>query len=141
MLTTPKAEKTRTIIVPGLVAVELRRHLRDHHGDGLLFRGSRGALLRRDTFYDSAWKPALKAAGLDEDRFVFHSLRHFCASTLLAEGAPLTAVAGHLGDTVETVSRTYVHWLRDDRDVPAEVLDRVLTLAAESAEHDELSTG
>src|SRR5215207_5022994 len=26
---------------------------------------------------------------------------------------------GHLGDTVETVSRTYVHWLRDDRDIPA----------------------
>ena len=46
--------------------------------------------------------------------------------TLLAEGAPITAVAGHLGDTVETVSRTYVHWLRDDRDVPLAVLDRVL---------------
>ena len=57
---------------------------------------------------------------------MFHALRHFCASSLLAEGAPLTAVAGHLGDTVETVSRTYVHWLRDDRDVPAHVLDRVL---------------
>ena len=35
---------------------------------------------------------------------MFHSCRHWCASTLLAEGAPLTAVAGHLGDTVETVS-------------------------------------
>jgi hypothetical protein len=23
-------------------------------------------------------------------------------------------VAGYLGDTVDTVSRTYVHWLRDD---------------------------
>jgi hypothetical protein len=33
---------------------------------------------------------------------------------------------GHLGDTVETVSRVYAHWLRDDRDVPAAVLDRVL---------------
>ena len=39
----------------------------------------------------------------------FHSLRHFAASTLLTEGAPLTAVAGHLGDTVETVSRVYAH--------------------------------
>ncbi len=45
---------------------------------------------------------------------------------MLAEGAPITAVAGHLGDTVETVSRTYAHWLRDDRDVPADVLDRLL---------------
>jgi 20S proteasome alpha/beta subunit len=43
------------------------------------------------------------------------------------EGAPLTAVAGHLGDTVETVSRTYVNWLRDDRDIPVQVLDRMLS--------------
>lgn len=126
-LTTPKAEKSRTIIVPGPVSIELRRHLRDHHGEGILFRGRRGTpMMRRDQFYDSAWHPALVAAGLTRDRFVFHSLRHFCASSLLAEGAPLTAVAGHLGDTVETVSRTYVHWLRDDREVPAAVLDRVL---------------
>lgn len=134
VLTTPKAEKVRTIVVPALVAVELRRHVRDHQGDGdMLFRGGRGALLRRDAFYDQAWKPALRGAGLAEDRFVFHSLRHFCASSLLAEGAPLTAVAGHLGDTVETVSRTYVHWLRDDRDVPAAVLDRVLAPAVSPA--------
>jgi integrase len=63
---------------------------------------------------------------LPTGRFVFHSCRHFCVSTLLADSAPTTAVAGHLGDTVETVMRTYVHWLRDDRDVPAAVLDRVL---------------
>jgi hypothetical protein len=49
---------------------------------------------------------------------------------LLAEGAPLTAVAGHLGDTVETVASTYVHWLRDDRYIPADVLDRVLAPAS-----------
>jgi integrase len=126
-LTTPKREKTRTIVVPGVVATELRRHLRDHQAEGLLFRGLRGApMLRRDQFYASAWRPALVGAGLSADRFKFHSLRHFCASTLLAEGAPLSAVAGHLGDTVETVSRTYVHWLRDDQNVPAAVLDRVL---------------
>jgi integrase len=134
LLTTPKAEKTRTIVMPQLVAIELRRHLRGHQDQGLLFRGVRGApMLRRDQFYDSAWRPALTNAGLAEDRFVFHSLRHFCASSLLAEGAPLTAVAGHLGDTVETVSRVYLHWLRDDRNVPAEVLDRVLAPVAVEA--------
>jgi integrase len=132
VLVTPKAEKARTIVVPGVVAVELRRHLRDHAGEGILFRGLRGTpMLRRDQFYASAWRPALEGAGLAGDRYVFHSLRHFCASTLLADGAPLTAVAAHLGDTVETLSRTYVHWLRDERDVPAEVLDRVLAPRAE----------
>jgi integrase len=132
VLTTPKAEKVRTIVIPNLVAVELRRHLRDHEAEGLIFRGARGAeMLRRDQFYAAAWKPALRGAGLADDQFVFHALRHFAASTLLAEGAPLTAVAGHLGDTVETVSRVYAHWLRDDREMPAEVLDRVLAPAAE----------
>ena len=87
-------------------------------------------MLRRDQFYDAAWKPALRRAGLPADRFTFHALRHFCASTLLAEGAPVTSVAGHLGDTVETLTRVYAHWLRDDRDVPAEILDRVLAPSA-----------
>jgi hypothetical protein len=72
----------------------------------------------------------MRGAGLPADRFVFHACRRWCASTSLAERAPLTAVAGHLGDTVETVASTYVHWLRDDRHVPTEVLDRVLAPAS-----------
>ncbi|HMG40311.1 MAG TPA: tyrosine-type recombinase/integrase [Acidimicrobiales bacterium] len=145
VFTTPKAEKVRTIVVPEFVVVELRRHV-DEYPAGLLFRGRRGADLRRDQFYDSAWKPALLGAGMcagcradgrtrprrDDGctcqalSFKFHSLRHWCASTLLAEGASLTAVAGHLGDTVETVAKVYVHWLRDDRSISADVLDRVI---------------
>jgi len=66
-------------------------------------------------------------------RFVFHAMRHFCPSTLLAEGASITAVAGHLGATVQMVQQVYAHWLWDDRDVPAAVLDRVLAPAADSA--------
>lgn len=135
--TAPKREKRRTVALPSWARIELRRHLREHGpfwpldgpgDDGLLFRGGRDAAMRRDQFYDAAWRPALTAAGLD-GCYRFHSLRHWCASSLLAEGAPITAVAGHLGDTVETVSRTYAHWLRDDRDVPAMVLDRLLARA------------
>lgn len=132
VLTSPKSEKARTITVPGLVAVELRRHLRTYGSDGLLWPAGDGAPMRSQNLYVSGWRPALVTAGLEPDRFRFHSLRHFCASTLLAEGAPITAVAGHLGDIVPTVVKTYAHWLRDDRDVPAEVLDRVL--AADQSE-------
>lgn len=125
--TKPKREKERTIRVPSAVAVELRRHLRARP-KGLLFRGVRGAaMLRRDQFYASAWKPALAEAGL-AGRFVFHSLRHFAASSMLAEGVNPMAVAGHLGDSLETLQRTYAHWLRDDRDVPADALDRILVI-------------
>ena len=45
---------------------------------------------------------------------------------MLAEGVNPMAVAGHLGDTLETLQRVYAHWMRDDRDVPADALDRIL---------------
>ena len=47
-------------------------------------------------------------------------------SSMLAEGVNPMAVAGHLGDTLETLQRVYAHWMRDDRDVPADALDRIL---------------
>ncbi|MDQ3756493.1 MAG: hypothetical protein M3394_01425, partial [Actinomycetota bacterium] len=114
VLTTPKAEKVRTIEVPDAVVMELRRHLRDHMrgGTSLLFGGPRsrratdkpgcahvdgdvcGLAMRRDQFYVLAWHPSLVGAGLPKDRYNFHGARHFAASSLLAEGAPLAAVAG-----------------------------------------------
>jgi hypothetical protein len=59
---------------------------------------------------------------------------------MLSEAVPVTAVAGHLGDTVQTVSQVYAHWLRDDRDVPAEALDRILRPGA-PALHDASAEG
>jgi hypothetical protein len=46
---------------------------------------------------------------------------------MLAEGINPMAVAGHLGDTLETLQRTYAHWMRDDLEVPADALERILT--------------
>jgi hypothetical protein len=51
---------------------------------------------------------------------------------MLAEGVNPMAVAGHLGDTLETLQRVFAHWMRDDRNVPAAALDRIL--AIESAD-------
>jgi hypothetical protein len=36
------------------------------------------------------------------------------------------AVAGHLGNNLETLQRVYSYWLRDDRDVPADALERIV---------------
>jgi len=131
VFTTPKSEKRRSIRVPGAVALELRRHLREHESNGLLFRADRVERLRRSAFYTSAWQPALLGAGLERLQFRFHSLRHFAASSMLAAGVNPMAVAGHLGDSLQTVMRVYSHWLRDDRDVPAEALDRILAVPAD----------
>jgi integrase len=153
VLTTTKNEKDRTITVPALVALELRRHLREGHGGTwvdsedveheMLFRRPDGALWWHGQFYDAAWRPALTAAGLGERRYRFHSLRHHCASTLLAEGCPLPAVAGYLGDHQQTVMRVYSHWMPDDAGVPAAILDRVLApdAAAPSTRHGDGTDG
>ena len=121
----PKRDKVRSIVLPDWARSDLERAI-ERQGSGLVFRGRLGQPRRRDGFYSAVWRPALVAAGLDERAYKFHSLRHWCASSMLAEGVPVTAVAGHLGDTVETLSRTYAHWLRDDRDVPAAALSRML---------------
>jgi integrase len=138
-VSTPKGERRRTIIVPGLVAVELRRRLRDRPEGWLFPGGGQAGQLHRNRFYDLAWRPALVAAGLDAYRFRFHALRHFCASSMLADGVALVAVAGYLGNTPEVVSRVYAHWLRDDREVPAVSLDRLL--APESSRVTGVSRG
>jgi integrase len=132
--TTPKGETPRVIKLPSAVALELRRHLRDHDGGLLFVTGRTRRALSRHEYYAQAWRPALVGAGLDRDRFVFHSLRHFAASSMLAEGVNPMAVAGHLGDTLETMQRTYAHWMRDDRDVPADALDRILAVTADVQE-------
>jgi integrase len=121
---------------PDWALEHLDRHLREHgpffelngypSSEPLLFRGGRGNALHRKVAYKPAWKPALKAAGLPEDRYVFHSLRHWCASSMLSHPrGSLPAVADHLGDTVETVMRTYVHWLRDQDGHAGGLLDDV----------------
>jgi integrase len=112
------------------VAVELHRRLHEQPAGWLFPGGCHDGQLHQERFYEPGWYPALASAGLGPDddaepgagRYTFHALRYFCASTLLADGTPIAAVAGQLGDTAETLSRTYAHWLRDDWDVPADVL-------------------
>ena len=145
---TLKTEEPRTIDLPGWAVDRLRTHLDEHgpfyslHGhpvtEPLLFRGARGSGLHRKVVYKSAWKPALRTAGLPEGRYRFHSLRHWCASSMLSHPlGSLPAVAAHLGDTVETVTRTYVHWLRDQDGHAGSLLDDMLPTGTEKAlNHD-----
>lgn len=49
---------------------------------GPLFVSPRGNLWRRGRFNESVWKPALRAAAVDE-RYGFHALRHTYASGLI----------------------------------------------------------
>ena len=111
----------------------IRRHLRDQADSGLLFRSCYTEGMRRDQFYRSAWRPALAGAGLPTDRYVFHSLRHFAASSMLAEGVNPMAVAGHLGDTLETLQRVYAQSAaRRPRRARRRVLERILVVRTDN---------
>lgn len=125
----PKTRRgVRTIDVPDVVMFELRRALqdRDRAPDVPFFTGPRGGAPRRDEFYDKVWKPALRAAGLAEDRFKFHSARHYCVSSMLERGVSEAEVAEYVGDTVETVRRVYTHFLRDAPPKAKAALDEAL---------------
>ena len=107
-----KPEKIRTLVLPGQWALELQRHLRDDQGGGVLFRGARGAMMRRDRS-TPAWRPALVGAGL-----VRRPLRVPFSSPFRGDND-----AGRRGSdhgrrrpprgSVETVQRGYAHWLLD----------------------------
>ena len=53
-----------------------------------------------------------------------HALRHTAASAWLSAGADIVAVAAWLGDTVETVHRTYAHLMPDADDRGRKAMDQ-----------------
>ena len=53
-----------------------------------------------------------------------HVLRHTAASVWLSKGADIVAVAACLGDTAETVRRTYAHLMPDADDRGRTAMDQ-----------------
>jgi len=89
-------------LVPSVVE-ELKKHI--GAPSALVFASRR----RPDTPYNSvpAWHVALKDAGVQN--FVFHDLRHSCASYLAQSGATLLEIADVLGHRNLSMTRRYSH--------------------------------
>jgi integrase len=79
-----------SVALPEILTEELREHIDRYGGpgpEGLLFRGPKGALLRRSNFGRSTkWKDIVMAAGLPSG-FHFHDLRHTGNQLAAASGA------------------------------------------------------
>ncbi len=73
---------------------------------GLLFCTRGGGPPHPASVRSRAWYGAIERAGVR--RRHPHQARHTFATLALAAGAPITAVAACMGDTIETVTRTYV---------------------------------
>ncbi|MGP4085839.1 tyrosine-type recombinase/integrase [Streptomyces sp. KR55] len=109
-------ERGRRVPLPDVVALALRRHLRDYATWGeeeLLFSNVTGrGLLYPYYWYGRIWRPALATVGIDY--FKPHSLRHFYAASLLSQGVSITEVSAWLGHTSVSFTERYYSDLMPD---------------------------
>lgn len=121
----------RAVPLPDAVALGLRRHLKQHGTwgpEGLLFcNKTRTGFLYPEYWYQSVWMPALSAAKVAY--FKTHCLRHFYASSLLAQGVPMTEVSAWLGhSSVSVTEEYYAHLMPDAPDRARRAIDAALGL-------------
>lgn len=124
----PKGNKTRTVpLSPGVLA-EIKEHIGDYSpttvtlpwrkptGDPttvrLLATGEGGRLYTGDLFNKTVWERAFRAAKIKRAKQVdgMHALRHFYASTLLAQSVSIKELATYLGHADPGFTlRVYTH--------------------------------
>jgi integrase len=105
-----QAGEFRDIPLPQYVGEAIDKHVADHGttSDGYLFQGRKYKLVVRRTYQEDFHRAAARA-GLPPE-FIPHSLRHFYASTALAEGIPITDVSRWLGHkSIEVTHQIYGH--------------------------------
>jgi integrase len=103
---------TRTIwIPPSLVSALKVWKLRCPPGE-LVFPDSDGRPMHRANALKRGLRPALRRAQLRQ--VTMHSLRHSCASAMIANGAVVTEVQHKLGHSSPNVTlRVYAHWFEN----------------------------
>ncbi|MFQ5968685.1 MAG: tyrosine-type recombinase/integrase [Acidimicrobiia bacterium] len=109
----PKTPKgIRTVTLPRFIADELVAHLAKRGTvtpRDWIFPAPQGGPLRRTGWVRRYWRPALKAAGVEENLGT-HTLRHSQVALLIAQGEHPKVIADRLGHTsVRTVLDVYGH--------------------------------
>ncbi|WP_078900530.1 site-specific integrase [Streptomyces sp. SBT349] len=100
----------RTVVLPGFLYVDVRRHLdwfASKEPDGLLFVGERRAPFRRSTF-GRKWRKARVKVGLPSN-FRFYDLRHTGNTLVTQSGGTLKDVMVRAGQSTEKAALIYQH--------------------------------
>jgi integrase len=111
-----------------------KRMLTEGHTGGPVFCDTEGGFLRKSNFARRSFEPALRRAGLVEERRQagkpkprFHDLRHTCATMLLLEDVNAKIVSERLGHaSIEITLNTYSHVLPTLQERAAEKLEAVM---------------
>lgn len=117
----------RTISIPALLVSELKRwKLRcPNSEEELVFPTADGKPVCRDWLLRVTFYPALTRARLR--RVTFHTLRHSCASAMIAAGAPVTEVQHRLGHANPAITlQVYSHFFKHSESGAADLLAKVL---------------
>lgn len=75
-----------------------------------------------------AFQDLCRQAGLPVIRF--HDIRHTAASIMLLHGEPPVRVAGILGQGLPVLMTTYAHYIPDDQERAADIMDAITTPTA-----------
>lgn len=100
----------RTIMLPGFILLDVRRHLEwvaQDGPDGLVFVGERGAPLRGTTF-GRKWRKAEEAVGMPKE-FRFYDLRHTGNNLAADTGAKMKDLMVRAGHSSERAQLIYQH--------------------------------
>jgi len=103
----------RTISIPALLVTDLKRWKLQSLSseDELVFPMFDGKPVCRDWLLRVAFYPTLARARLR--RVTFHTLRHSCASAMIAAGAPVTEVQHRLGHANSAITlQVYSHFFK-----------------------------
>ena len=122
----------RTISIPALLVAELKRWKLQCpiSEDGLVFPTVDGKPMPRAKMLQTQFYPALSRAKLR--RVTFHTLRHSCASAMIASGAPITEVQHRLGHANPAITLlVYSHFLKHaESDVADRLADELLNVVS-----------
>ena len=124
----------RTISIPTLLVADLKRWKLQcpKSEEGLVFPTLEGKPVCRDWLLRVAFYPTLSRARLR--RVTFHTLRHSCASAMIAAGAPVTEVQHRLGHANPAITlQVYAHFFKHTESGAADRLANVLLNGVGSA--------
>lgn len=123
-----KGHEHRSVPVPRFLVDELAQLVARKGPDDLVFTGSRGAVMRSQTFQRAALARAGEAIGVEG--FHPHELRHTAASLAIASGADVKVVQSMLGHKSATLTLDqYSHLFGDRLDIVADAMDLARTAA------------
>jgi integrase len=124
----------RTISIPTLLIADLKRWKLQcpKSEEGLVFPTLEGKPVCRDWLLRVAFYPTLSRARLR--RVTFHTLRHSCASAMIAAGAPVTEVQHRLGHANPAITlQVYAHFFKHTESGAADRLANVVLNGVGSA--------